>query len=99
MVNGLTEHQAYQTFIAKYELSLLCYPTKHWLLPTRCTLCNKVSSAEYISSFITVADHMHMQSKNITIHCPHFHYELSYFPQYAYGDPCNIVLIGYWDCW
>ena len=56
-----------------------------------------VVSAEYISSLIT--DDAHTESENVTIHCPHCHYEFSYLPQCAYGDPRNIALIGHWDGW
>lgn len=76
------------------ELSWFWDPTQQWLLPTRCTICTKVVSADHISSFLT--EHMHSP---VTIHCPCCHNLFSCLPQYAHGDPRNIALLGHWDGW
>ena len=78
------------------ELSWFWDPEQQWLLPVRCKFCSAVVSADEISSVIqssaTSEDH-------VLLECSHCFTRFVHHPQYTYGDPRNIALIGHWDGW
>lgn len=77
------------------ELSWFWNPARKWLLPTRCRSCRSVLSADII------LDHQSQNStlQHVNVTCPFCHTSFAHLPQYAYGDPRNIALIGHWDGW
>ena len=79
------------------ELSWFWNPQEEWLLPVRCTFCNKVVSADTISGFIN--EDMNPKNMSMTVECPHCYRQFNHTPQYTTGDPRNIALIGHWDGW
>jgi len=79
------------------ELSWFWDPTQQWLLPTRCTRCKSVISADDIIKQHNSTDLR--SATSVEIECPICHYCFSYSPCYTVGDPRNIALIGHWDGW
>lgn len=76
------------------ELSWFWNPQEKWLLPVRCTFCNEVVSADNITEFMNEDTNV-----SINVECQHCYTEFNHVPQYAFGDPRNIALIGHWDGW
>ena len=74
------------------ELSWFWDPAKKWLLPARCSSCKLIVSADVIAESQT-------SMQQVIVTCPHCHTSFEHLPQYAYGDPRNLALIGHWDGW
>lgn len=80
------------------ELRWFWDPQEEWLLPTRCTFCKEVISANNILESLDVngqtSDH-----EDLHIICPYCATQFHHHLQYTRGDPRNIALIGHWDGW
>ena len=70
-------------------------PTKQWLLPVRCNVCEEVVSGDVISLALTSTHNL----DEVQVEWPHCYSQFRHCPQYVAGDPRNIALIGHWDGW
>ena len=75
------------------ELSWFWDSQQKWLLPFRCNFCKLVIGTEVISQ------NSDLPVEATIIECPHCFTNNIHTPQYTFGDPRNIALIGHWDGW
>ena len=76
-----------------HELRWFWDPKDKWMLPVLCSNCKEVISVGHIQKCPKDRTDYYL------IDCPNCMHSSKHSPQFTYGSPLNLALLGHWDGW
>ena len=76
-----------------HELRWFWDPKDKWMLPVFCSNCKEVISVGHIQKCPKDRTDYYL------IDCPNCMHSSKHSPQFTYGSPLNLALLGHWDGW